>query len=88
MQDLDSFVSPIPSFEDDVPIPAIPISASDPGAEPSEEAPTGSSASTLWTRASKQKVHINPNPLKQAKKIVGKPLGGIKITGPKPKAPA
>jgi hypothetical protein len=39
MQDSDSFFSPIPGFEGDVPIPAIPISACDPGAEPFEEPP-------------------------------------------------
>jgi hypothetical protein len=86
MQDLDNFISPIPRFEGDVPIPAIPISAHYPGAESSEDPPTGSSANTPRTRACKQKVPLDPYPTKKAKKIVEKPLGRIKITSPKPKA--
>jgi hypothetical protein len=85
MQDFDSFILPILGFEGDVLIPAIPILACDLGAEPSEDPPTGSSASTPRTRAYKRKAHIDPNPPKKAREIVEKPLGGLKITGPKSK---
>jgi hypothetical protein len=87
MHDLDSFILPIPGFEGDVLISAIPISACDPGTEPFEEPLAGSSASTPRTRACKRKAPIDPNSPKKAKKIAEKPLGGIKITGPKSKAP-
>jgi hypothetical protein len=39
MRDMDSFISPIPSFEGDARIPVIPISARDPGTELTEEPP-------------------------------------------------
>jgi hypothetical protein len=84
---MDSFISPIPSFEGDAPIPVVPISARDPGAELTEEPPTGSSACTPRTQACKRKVPIDLNLPKKAKKVAGKPLGEIKITGPKSKAP-
>jgi hypothetical protein len=86
MQDLDNFISPIPGFEGDVPIPAIPILARDPGVESFKDPPTGSNANTPRTRACKRKAPIDPNPPKKAKKIAGKPLGWIKITSPKQKA--
>jgi hypothetical protein len=88
LQDLDNFISPIPGFEGDIPIPAILISAHDPGAESSEDPSIGSSASASRTRACKQNVPIDPSPPKKAKKTAGKPSGGIKITGTKQKAPA
>jgi hypothetical protein len=87
MQDLDGFLSPIPGFEGDVLIPAILISAHDPGTESSEEPPAGSSASTPRTQAYKRKALVNPNSPKKNKKMIGKPLGRIKIIGPKQKAP-
>jgi hypothetical protein len=88
MQDLDDFISPTPSFEGDVSIPAIPILACDPSTEPSEELLSGSSASTPRTQACKRKATINLNPPKNANEIAGEPLGGIKIIHPKSKAPA
>jgi hypothetical protein len=88
MQDLDSFISPIPGFEGDISIPATPISTRDPAAESSKDPSARSSASASRTRACKQKAPINPSPLKKAKKTAGKPSGGIKITGTKQKAPA
>jgi hypothetical protein len=88
MQDLDSFILHIPRFEGDIPIPVIPVSACDPGAESSEDPSTGSSASGTRTQACKRKVPIDLNPPKKAKKATGRPLGGIKITSPKQKAPA
>jgi hypothetical protein len=86
MQDFDSFISPIPRFEGDVLIPAIPISTRDPSAESSKEPLAGSSASTPRTQACNRKAPVDSNPPKKAKKMARKPLGGIKITGPKQKA--
>jgi hypothetical protein len=88
MQDLDSFILTIPGFDGEIPIPAIPILACDPRAESFEDPSARSSASASRTRACKRKAPLDPNPPKKAKKIVGKPLGRIKITGPKQKAPA
>jgi hypothetical protein len=88
MQDLDSFISPIPEFEGDIPILAILILAHDPGAESSEDPSTGSNANASRTRAYKRNAPINPSPPKKAKKTTGKPLGGIRITGTKEKSHA
>jgi hypothetical protein len=84
---LDSFISPILGFEGDNPIPAILISTRDPRIESSEDPSTGSHASASRTQACKRKAPIDPSPHKKAKKVVGKHLGGIKIFGPKQKAP-
>jgi hypothetical protein len=53
MQDLDSFISPTPRFESDILIPAILISACDPGTESFKDPSTGSSARASRTRAYK-----------------------------------
>jgi hypothetical protein len=87
MQDLDSFISPIPRFEGDIPISCHLDTTHDPGIESSENPSTGCNASTSRTRACKWKVPIDPSPHKKAKKTAGKPLDGIKISGPKQKAP-
>jgi hypothetical protein len=86
MQDLDSITSPIPGFEGDISIPAIPISARDPSAESSKDPSAESIASASRTRACKRKAPIDPSPPKKAKKVAEKPLGGIKISGPKQKS--
>jgi hypothetical protein len=86
MQDLENFILPIPRFESDIPIPAIPISAHDPGAKSSEDLSTESSAIASRTQACKQKAPIKPSPPKKAKKTAGKPSGMIKITSTKQKA--
>jgi hypothetical protein len=87
MQDLNSFTLPILGFEGDVSIPIIPVSTRDPGVESSHGPSTGSDAITSRTRASKRKAPIDPRHQKKAKKGPGKPLGRIKISNPKPKAP-
>jgi hypothetical protein len=84
MHDLDSFISPILGFEGDTPIPTIPISTCDPGVESSQDPSTGSGAGTSRTQASKRKAPIDSSYQKKAPR---KPLGGIKISDPKPKAP-
>jgi hypothetical protein len=68
MQDLDNFILPISGFEGDIPIPAILISACDPGAESSHDPSTGSGAGTARTRAGKQKAPIDPSFQKKDKK--------------------
>jgi hypothetical protein len=88
MQDLDSFISHVPRFDDDIPIPAIPISARDPNTESSEKPPAESSANTPRTRACKRKAHVDLNPPKKVKKAAEKPSSRIKITGPRLKAHA
>jgi hypothetical protein len=88
MQDLDSFTSPILGFESDILIPAIPVLARAPGVKNSQCPSTRSGAGTSRTQASKRKAPINPSYQKKAKKAPGKPLGEIKISELKPKAPA
>jgi hypothetical protein len=88
MQALDSFISPIPSFEGDIPILAIPVSAQPPGGKADSDPSTGASVGVPRTRASKRKATANPTPQKKTKKYVGKPLGGIKINEPVQTTPA
>jgi hypothetical protein len=88
MRDLDNFISPIPGFDSDILIPAIPVSARPPGGESIEDPSTGSSADAPKTQASKRKAPANLTPQKKAKKTIGKPSSGINIDNPTPKAPA
>jgi hypothetical protein len=81
MQALDSFISPIPDFEGDIPIPAILVSAQPPGGEADSDPSTGASVSTPRTRAGKRKATANPSPQKKA---TWKPLGGFQINKPAP----
>jgi hypothetical protein len=87
MQALDSFISPIPDVEGDIPIPAIPVSAQPLGSEADSDHSTGASAGAPRTRAGNRKATANPTPQKKAKKVAGKPLGGIKINKPVSTAP-
>jgi hypothetical protein len=86
MQALDSFISPIPCFEGDIPISAIPILAHPHGGESINDSSTGASASTLKTRAGKRKAITYLTPQKKTKKATGKSSGRIKINKPLPKA--
>jgi hypothetical protein len=86
MQALDNFISPIPSFDGDIPFPAIPVLARPLGDESICDPSAGSSASASKARAGKRKATANPTPQKKAKKVTGKSLGGIKINEPTPKA--
>jgi hypothetical protein len=88
MQALDSFISPVPSFDGDIPIPANLVSVQPPSDESMSDPSTEASASTLKTWTGKQKVTANPTPQKKAKKPTGRSACGIKIIGPAPKAPA
>jgi hypothetical protein len=85
MQDLDSFISPIPGFEGDILILTIPISAHSPGSEAIEDSSTGSSAGASKARAKKWKATANPTPQKKANKATGKSSSGIQINEPVPK---
>jgi hypothetical protein len=85
---LDSFISPIPGFDGDILIPAIPILNRPPGDEPMSDPSVEASVITLKTRADKQKVTTNLIPLKKAKKTTVIFAGGIKINQPAPNAPA
>jgi hypothetical protein len=88
MQDLDSFIAPIPSFEDDILIPAIPISARPPSGEAIDDPSTRSSAGASKTRANNWKATANLTPQQKAKKATGRSSSGIKINEPVPKTSA
>jgi hypothetical protein len=86
MQALDSFISPIPRFEGDIPIPAMPISARPPSGESANDPSARASAGASKTHAGKRNAFANPIPHKKAKKAMGKSTGGIKINKPATKA--
>jgi hypothetical protein len=62
IQDLDSFISPIPGFEGDILILAIPVSAHSPGGEAIDDPSVGFSTDASMTRANKRKATANPIP--------------------------
>jgi hypothetical protein len=76
MQALDSFISPIPGFEGDIPTLAIPVLAQPPGGEADSDPSTGASTGMPRTREGKRKVTANLTPSKKTKKAAGRPLGG------------
>jgi hypothetical protein len=86
MHALDSFISPIPGFDGDIPILAISVLARPSGDKPTSDPSTRASASK--TRVSKQKATANPIPQKKAKKATGRSSSVIKINDSAPKAPA
>jgi hypothetical protein len=76
MQALDSFISPIPGFEEDIPIPAIPVIARSPSDESVSDSSDGISARASKTRVVKRKAVVNPTPQNKAKKTT---IGAHKI---------
>jgi hypothetical protein len=62
MQDLDSFISPIPGFEGDIPISTIPISARPPGGEAIDDPSAESNAGASNTQTSKRNAAVNATP--------------------------
>jgi hypothetical protein len=66
MQYLDSFISPIPGFDGDIPILAIPVSARPPGGDAIDDPSAQSIASVSKTQASKRKATANPTPPKES----------------------
>jgi hypothetical protein len=85
MQALDSFISPIPGFDGDIPIPTILVLAWPPSDESTSDPSTRASA--LKTQGGKKKTIANLTPQKQARKTMGRSAGGIKINEPAPTAP-
>jgi hypothetical protein len=88
MQDLDSFISPIPDFEGDILILPILVSVQPPSGEVESDPFVRVSVGLLRTRAGKQKATTNPPSQKKGKKVEGKSSGGTKINEPAPKAHA
>jgi hypothetical protein len=62
MQALDNFISPIPGFDGDILILAIPVSARPPGDESTSDPSAGASASALKTQVGKRKAIANSHP--------------------------
>jgi hypothetical protein len=85
MKDLDSFISPIPGFEGDIPILAILVLTHSLGGKAIDDHSAGSSVGASKTRANKRKATVNPTPQKKAKKATGRSSSGIKINEPTPK---
>jgi hypothetical protein len=81
---LDSFISPIPGFNGEMSILAIPVSTQ----PPDDESSSDPSARALRTWVGKQKATTNPTPSKKTRKVKDQPSGGIKINEPMSKAPA
>jgi hypothetical protein len=88
MKALDSFISPIPDLDGDIPILVIPVLTRPPSDEPVSGPSTGASASASKTQAIKRKATANPTPQKKAKKATGRSSSSIKINELTPKAPA
>jgi hypothetical protein len=88
MQTLDSFISPIHGFDDDILILAILISAWPPRDEPMSDPSAGASAGTSKIQVGKLKATANTTPQKKDKKAMGRFSSEIKINEPTRKAPA
>jgi hypothetical protein len=86
MQALDSFISPIPSFEGDILISIVPVLARPPGGESNSDPTAGASANASKTWVGKQKQLPTRLLRKKAKKATGKSSGGIQINKHVPKA--
>jgi hypothetical protein len=79
MHALDSFISPIPGFEGDNPIPSIPVSARSLSGESASDPSASASDGASKTRAGKRKVTVNLTSQKKAKIAMSKSASGIKI---------
>jgi hypothetical protein len=66
MHALDIFISPVPSFNGDIPILIILVLAWPPSGEPMSGPSTGASANASKTRVGKRKATANPTPKKKA----------------------
>jgi hypothetical protein len=62
MQAFDSFISPVPGFDDDILILVIPVLAWPPSDEPVNDPSVGASASSSKTQTSKRKATANLTP--------------------------
>jgi hypothetical protein len=81
-------IAPIPGFEGDVPILAIPLPTRPSDSQTVDDSAVETSANRPKTRTGKHKAPVIPNPQKKAKKSMGKFSGGIKINEPAPEKPA
>jgi hypothetical protein len=79
---LDSFISPIPGFEGDIPIPAIPVSTRYPSSESASDLSVGAGAGASKTQTGKRKSAATLTPQKKSKKVTGKSSTRIKINEP------
>jgi hypothetical protein len=79
MQALDSFMSPVPSFDDDIPISAVLVLALSPGNEPTSDPSAGASASASKTQVGNWKAAKNPTPQKKARKTTGRSAGRMNL---------
>jgi hypothetical protein len=84
MQVLDSFISPVPNFDSDILILAIPVLARPPGDESTSDPSARAGVGASKTRVGKWKATTNPTPQKKTRKTTGRPAGGIKINEPAP----
>jgi hypothetical protein len=85
---LDNFISPVPGFDGDIPIMAIPVLAQPLGDVPVSDPFARASAIASKTWAGKRKETANLTPQKKAKKTMGRSSSEIKIDELAPKAPA
>jgi hypothetical protein len=79
LQALDNFIAPIPGFEGEMPILAVPILARTPSAESVITTSKGPSAGSLKTQAVKRKVASTLPPPKKIRKVIRKKVTGVKI---------
>jgi hypothetical protein len=84
MYALDNFISPVPGFHDDIPIPSILVSARPPGDESTSDPFTEAYVSTLKTQAGKRKATANPIPSKKPRKPWGNLRARSKSMNPLP----
>jgi hypothetical protein len=75
MQALDNFISPIPGFDGDILIPAIPVLGQSPGDESTSDPSARVSASALKTRSANGK----QLPTHLLKRKPGEPLGDLLV---------
>jgi hypothetical protein len=85
MQALSTFISPIPEFEGDIPIPVIPVSVWSLSDESASDPIAGASVGAS-TRVGKHETPVILTPPKKARKTTGKSTSRIKINEPAPKA--
>jgi hypothetical protein len=85
MQTLDNFISPVPGFDGDILILAIPVLARPPGDESTSDPSAGVGASALKTQAGKRNTTANPTPQKKLGKPHGNLLAGSKLMNLRPR---
>jgi hypothetical protein len=90
---LDNFIAPIPSYEGESPILAVPVSAWTSSGESASDSLKGQNAGSSGTRADKRKVAATLPPSKKKQRVVSKKALGVMIndlapqTSPAPTPP-